>query len=57
MVIVLMGDFPSSYADGENHHGSSKTERLSARGGKSPLLLVQADAASRRGLIQSLGST
>ena len=27
------GDFPSDYADGENHHGSSETGRWSARAG------------------------
>jgi putative acetyltransferase len=48
-----MGDFPSRYADGENHHGHQRPSGC-PQGREVSFLLIQPDAASRRGLIQVL---
>jgi hypothetical protein len=53
VVIVPMGDFPSRYADGENHHGHQRPSGC-PQGREVSFLLVQADAAPRRGLTQVL---
>jgi phosphatidylglycerophosphatase C len=50
---VPMGDFPSRYADGENHHGHQRPSGC-PQGREVSFLLVQADVAPQRGLTQSL---
>jgi hypothetical protein len=47
-----MGDFPSRYADGENHHGHQRPSGC-PQGREVSFLLIQA-AASRHGLTQVL---
>src|SRR5690606_33734656 len=54
MVIVRMGNSSSRHTDGESHHGPSRPSGYPQGWGVS-FLLIQADAASRRGLTQALG--